>query len=164
MRGTVIDREGNLIAKAFPKFFNMEEHKPEDIPNEEFEVFEKMDGCCHGDTLVLTDSGWLTIREICNSDYKGEVMSYDINKSKFEYSEIIGTRISVNIGNWYEIETECGLILKLTGNHRVWSNGERSYIRVDELIGTEELLFFENLDQSIFPENGEFDIQLKKSI
>jgi RNA ligase len=44
MRGTVLDREGNLVAKAFPKFFNMEEHKPEEIPMEEFEVFEKLDG------------------------------------------------------------------------------------------------------------------------
>ena len=44
MRGTVLDREGNVIAKPFPKFFNMEEHKPEEIPNEEFEVFEKLDG------------------------------------------------------------------------------------------------------------------------
>jgi RNA ligase len=44
MRGTVLDREGNVIAKPFPKFFNMEEHKVEEIPNEPFEVFEKMDG------------------------------------------------------------------------------------------------------------------------
>jgi RNA ligase len=44
MRGTVLDREGNIVARVFPKFFNMEEHKPEEIPNEEFEVFEKMDG------------------------------------------------------------------------------------------------------------------------
>jgi RNA ligase len=44
MRGTVLDREGNIVARTFPKFFNMEEHKQEEIPNEEFEVFEKMDG------------------------------------------------------------------------------------------------------------------------
>jgi len=44
MRGTVLDREGNVIAKSFPKFFNMEEHKPGEIPNEVFDVFEKMDG------------------------------------------------------------------------------------------------------------------------
>jgi T4 RnlA family RNA ligase len=43
-RGLVLDNEGNVIAKPFPKFFNYEEHKPEDIPNENFEVFEKMDG------------------------------------------------------------------------------------------------------------------------
>jgi RNA ligase len=43
-RGLVLDIKGNVIAKPFPKFFNYEEHKPEDIPNENFEVYEKMDG------------------------------------------------------------------------------------------------------------------------
>jgi RNA ligase len=43
-RGLVLDNEGNVVAKPFPKFFNYEEHKPEDIPNESFEVYEKMDG------------------------------------------------------------------------------------------------------------------------
>lgn len=43
-RGLVLDTDGNVIAKPFPKFFNYEEHKPEDIPNETFEVYEKMDG------------------------------------------------------------------------------------------------------------------------
>jgi RNA ligase len=43
-RGLVLDNEGNVIGKPFPKFFNYEEHKPEDIPNENFEVYEKMDG------------------------------------------------------------------------------------------------------------------------
>ena len=43
-RGLVLDNEGNVVAKPFPKFFNYEEHKPEDIPNENFEVYEKMDG------------------------------------------------------------------------------------------------------------------------
>jgi len=43
-RGLVLDNEGNVIAKPFPKFFNMEELLDTDIPNESFEVFEKMDG------------------------------------------------------------------------------------------------------------------------
>lgn len=43
-RGLILDGEGNVVAKSFPKFFNMEEHKPEEIPNEPFEVFEKLDG------------------------------------------------------------------------------------------------------------------------
>jgi len=42
MRGTVLDRQGNVVAKGFPKFFNIEEMTS--IPNEPFEVFEKMDG------------------------------------------------------------------------------------------------------------------------
>jgi len=44
MRGTILDIEGNVIAKPFPKFFNYEEHEPEEIPNESFRVYEKLDG------------------------------------------------------------------------------------------------------------------------
>lgn len=48
-RGLVLDSEGNVIAKPFPKFFNYEElvgnkWNHSEIPNEPFEVFEKMDG------------------------------------------------------------------------------------------------------------------------
>ena len=41
-RGLVTDNKGNVVAKPFPKFFNIEECKH--TPTEEFEVFEKMDG------------------------------------------------------------------------------------------------------------------------
>ena len=43
-RGLILDFNGNVIAKPFPKFFNYEEHTPLDIPNESFEVYEKLDG------------------------------------------------------------------------------------------------------------------------
>ena len=45
MRGTILDNEGNVVAKAFPKFFNYEELLwPVRIPNEPFTVTDKMDG------------------------------------------------------------------------------------------------------------------------
>jgi RNA ligase len=43
-RGLVLDNEGNVIAKPFSKFFNYEEHTADEIPNELFDVYEKMDG------------------------------------------------------------------------------------------------------------------------
>jgi RNA ligase len=43
-RGLVFDNKGNVIAKPFPKFFNYEEHTAEEIPNEYFDVYEKLDG------------------------------------------------------------------------------------------------------------------------
>jgi RNA ligase len=42
MRGTVLDEEGNVVARTFPKFFNIEEMK--ELPDLPFEVFEKYDG------------------------------------------------------------------------------------------------------------------------
>lgn len=41
-RGLVTDHTGDIVAKPFDKFFNIEEGKFE--PTEEFEVYEKMDG------------------------------------------------------------------------------------------------------------------------
>jgi RNA ligase len=43
-RGLVTNSKGNIVARPFKKFFNYEEHKPEDIPNENYIVYEKMDG------------------------------------------------------------------------------------------------------------------------
>lgn len=43
-RGLVTNSEGKIVAKPFKKFFNYEEHNPEDIPNEEYIVYEKLDG------------------------------------------------------------------------------------------------------------------------
>ena len=40
-RGLVTDNEGNVVARPFKKFFNIEEGKH--TPTEEFEVFEKME-------------------------------------------------------------------------------------------------------------------------
>lgn len=51
MRGLITDIEGNIIAKGFDKFFNLEQLESVGlkVPNEEFEVYEKIDGsyiCC----------------------------------------------------------------------------------------------------------------------
>jgi RNA ligase len=43
-RGLVTNSKGKIVARPFKKFFNYEEHKPEDIPNEDYVVYEKMDG------------------------------------------------------------------------------------------------------------------------
>jgi RNA ligase len=43
-RGLVTNSKGVIVARPFKKFFNYEEHKPEDIPNEDYVVYEKMDG------------------------------------------------------------------------------------------------------------------------
>jgi hypothetical protein len=43
-RGLIVDKEGNVVAKGFNKFFNMEELTLGELPDESFEVFEKLDG------------------------------------------------------------------------------------------------------------------------
>lgn len=43
-RGLILDADGNFIARPFGKFFNLGEMENQLIPNEPFEVYEKMDG------------------------------------------------------------------------------------------------------------------------
>ncbi len=44
-RGLVIDEDGNIIARPFQKFKNIEEHDPSEIDmSKKYEIFEKMDG------------------------------------------------------------------------------------------------------------------------
>ncbi|WP_163408219.1 T4 RnlA family RNA ligase [Flavobacterium ajazii] len=43
-RGLILDAEGNVVARPFPKFFNLGEIEDEILPDTTFEVYDKMDG------------------------------------------------------------------------------------------------------------------------
>ena len=43
-RGLIMDKDYNIVARPFKKFFNLGEFENQDVPNESFEVYEKMDG------------------------------------------------------------------------------------------------------------------------
>lgn len=43
-RGLILDAERNVVARPFRKFFNLGEHENQILPDEPFEVYEKMDG------------------------------------------------------------------------------------------------------------------------
>ncbi len=59
-RGLIMDGNGNIVARPFKKFFNLEEHA--DLPVEPFRVYEKLDGSLGilywiGDTPYLATRG-----------------------------------------------------------------------------------------------------------
>jgi RNA ligase len=88
-RGLVLDNEGNVIAKPFPKFFNYEEHKPEDIPNESFEVYEKMDGSL-GIVFHYNDEWHIATRGSFQSDQA--IKAKKILDTKYNVSSLRKTR------------------------------------------------------------------------
>jgi len=84
-RGLILDKEGNVIAKSFDKFFNYEELTLNDIPEESFEVFEKLDGSLgilfwYQGKWILASKGSFTSdqsikgRQILNNKYNVEVL------------------------------------------------------------------------------------------
>lgn len=59
-RGLILNGEGKVIARPFPKFFNLEEHQRTDLPelpNIDFEVYDKMDGSL-GIVYLRPDDTW----------------------------------------------------------------------------------------------------------
>lgn len=131
-RGLILDKDFNIIAKGFDKFFNLSEHKSEEIPYHlPFEVFNKRDGSLI--TLFYYNNQWiLASRGSFTSDQaiKAQelIKKYNINQLdknltycfEIHYKE---NQIVVNYGD-YE-----GLVLLAAFNSK--TNEEISY---DELL------------------------------
>ena len=126
-RGLVLDLEGNVIAKPFPKFFNYEEHTAENsklppIPNESFEVYEKMDGSLgiffyYGGEWHMATRGSFTSEQAI----KGMEMmkKYNFEKLHTDYTylfEIIYNKNRIVCNYNFEDIVLLGIINTKTGN------------------------------------------------
>ena len=107
-RGLVTNSKGEVVARPFKKFFNYEEHKPEELPNEDFVVYEKMDGSLgilfnYQDEWILATRGSFTSPQSIKGkeilDKKYDVSS--LRKTRTYLFEIIypENRIVVDYGN-----------------------------------------------------------------
>ena len=108
-------------------------------PLEFFQDFTAVvvDECCHPDTIITMANGeYKKIKDVKIGD---KVLTYNETTCKKEIKEVeyVYKNLSKN-QQMYEIEREDGKILRLTGNHKVLT--QRGYIRVDELLETDELL------------------------
>ena len=109
-------------------------------------VSTKMDGenCLDGDSVINTEDGPRTIKDICEHPYETtRVMSY--NGYIEEYQDVIASNIVDGFADeWFEITTDSGHILRLTGDHEVWVENLMVYKKVSDLDGTEVLRISDN--------------------
>lgn len=104
-------------------------------------IQRKYDGCVSGSALIKTkEYGYKTIKWLVDNKIACKVLS--MSKNKLEYKDILYHFLNKKVDSveWYEIETESGEILKLTGNHPVYLPDLNCYRRVDELTGNENLM------------------------
>jgi len=140
-RGLVLEKDTwKVMSLAFTKFFNSEEGNAHKIDWNTAHVLEKLDGCLDETTILITEVGEKSIKEICDTKYSGKVLSYDIEKNEIVFDEILAHSVKNNINNWYEIEMENGETIKLTGNHRVWLPKLSCYRKVEDLSEGDEVL------------------------
>lgn len=122
-RGLILDKDMNIVARPFRKFFNLSEHDPSEIPSLGFEVFEKMDGSmgilywAEGSPYIATRGSFDSVQarkanEMLHSKY---AHAFDrLDRSKTYIFEIIypENRIVCDYG-----ETEDLVLLAVIDNH-----------------------------------------------
>jgi hypothetical protein len=105
----------------------------EQYKDAKFEVSEKLDGCLAGSTKIKTSNGEKTIEEICKYDKNVELIGFDCTNNKEVKTNIVRGSIRPNNGTWYEIELENGIVITVTGNHRVFDPMLKTYIETEKL-------------------------------
>lgn len=142
-RGLVLEENTyNIVAFPLMRFFNDSQVDliPKDFDWESAKYQTKMDGCCDEDTVLITEDGEKTIKQICDDKYLGKILSYSFNLYEIEFCKILGHSVQENIDNWYEIELENGKTVKLTGNHKVFLPKLNCYRMVEDLINEDYVL------------------------
>jgi len=100
----------------------------------------KWDGCIHEDTIVLTNAGDMTIKEVverCQLDDNLMVMGKELG-SPLQYDRMVHILAGMSQDGkkaWVEIELEDGSKLKMTEDHEVHTSN-RGWVKAGEL--TEE--------------------------
>ena len=109
-------------------------------------VSVKLDGenCVSGETILQTDSGNKSIKEICESKFFGKVLSKNIFTNELEYQSILAHNVSIekNTDEWFKIELEDGSHLEITGEHYVFLPEYACYRKVKDLKESDEIDFY----------------------
>ena len=103
----------------------------------------KWDGCLHEDTIVLTNRGEMTIKEIVDrTDLYGEllVMGKELaSPLQFDHMvPLIAGYASEGPKNWVELELEDGNTIKLTEDHEVHTTN-RGWVKAGELTENDDV-------------------------
>jgi hypothetical protein len=144
-RGIILDENDNwnVVCQSMSKFFNLGEGHAATIDWTTARVQCKVDGCLDEETMIFTENGYQSIGEICDNELTPKVYSFNTETSEIELDEIVGHSIRENNDDWFEIELDNGIVLRLTGNHKVYIPSLKCYRYVKDLIGDEEFLYVE---------------------
>jgi RNA ligase len=138
-RGLVTNSNGDIIARPFKKFFNYEEHMPEEIPNEYFEVYEKMDGSLgilfnYKDEWIIATRGSFTSPQSIKGKELLQKYSFDRLHKDYTYLfEIIYKENRIVCDYDFEDLVLLGIIETKTGNEINLRSGDED-IRIRNMV------------------------------
>lgn len=112
--------------------------------NRKFE-YAGVNPCLTGDTIVKTSDGDMRLDEIVQKYENGEsvqVASYNTETDTVEYKDVYNGLLTRENANIIQIETEDGNTIKLTPDHKVYTEN-RGWIEAANLLETDILLEIE---------------------
>jgi hypothetical protein len=93
--------------------------------------------CLSADTIIITEEGEKTIKEIVDTKYNKKVLSHNVLTGEDEWQFINNHSVMNNNNDWFEIELYSGKTIKVTGNHRIWLPELKCYREVRDFVGEE---------------------------
>ena len=93
----------------------------------------KLDGCVHGDTELITDTGVKTIRDIVDNRLQCSVLSYNKDSCKSEFKPVTNwfNNGEADYRQWVFVTVSHSQEIKCTINHKIHTNN--GWKRADEL-------------------------------
>jgi len=90
--------------------------------------------CVSGDTIVNTDAGSKTIKEIVDEKLAVKVKSFNHETNQVEFKEVTDWSVMTRKKNaWLKITTNSGKEFLVTKNHRVWVENLQCYRLAEDL-------------------------------
>lgn len=121
-------------------FFIDTANKDNILKMDEKYYIESTNPCLTGDTLVMTTEGEKRIDEITTDDY---VITFNIETKEFETEKVEFYGCTRKNANIIKIELEDGKVLKLTPDHKVYTEN-RGYVEASNLTKNDTLIIIED--------------------
>lgn len=104
---------------------------------------EKIHGCLREDTIIKTrEFGEVSIKFLVDNSITCQVLSVNHENDEIEWDEVIDfSAVQDDKKEWYEVELEDGVVLHITGNHKVYDAKNRIYIAIEDLDNTSSDIF-----------------------
>lgn len=137
----LVFNEGYLGAKRALNYCENLRRMLDEGEGDKTKITVKWDGCIHEDSVILTDKGDVTIKDIVNSpnDWPNmKIVGYDFEDKLKTNTTLFSGQVTDGSKEWVELTLEDGTSLKLTADHEVHTVN-RGWIRAGDIDEGDEL-------------------------
>lgn len=130
-------------------------------------ITTKWDGCLSGNSVLITNDGTKTLKEIFQSWHSNKeiwVLCYDIEKNIDCFMPIISAQASKSFKQWVKVEFEKGFII-CTSDHEIYTNN-RGWVNAENLTENDDVKTSESInmdDNHLYLQIGNEHVQIKRN-